>query len=159
MNKMIVVGLSSLFFLSACGTTSVSPLIKDKKGVEYGLTHDGYPTIDKVTFNISRSDIEKASYCIMANVNSPESNEVHVRGKVLTISANGTTLISGFSRAFRYTLNANVESGDYTYSRLRYTDSAGLSVNKIMASKYWSPESTYEDLKTTTEDIDECLKL
>lgn len=159
MNKIIIFGLSSLFFLSACGTTSVSPLMEGKEGVEYGLTHDGYPTIEKVTFNISISDIEKASYCIIANVNSPESNEVHARGVVLTISANGTTLISGFSKAFRYTLNANVESGDYTYSRLHYTDRAGLSVNKVMASKYWSPEATYEYLKTTTEDIDECLKL
>lgn len=149
--------IAAIPLITACGVNVVSPSMGGKEGVEYGIGHKGYPSVDKVSFKISSSDVDKARHCILSNIDHPERGDVEINGSTLTTSASSSYDLAGFARAFRYTLLADANSGVYSYSRLYYTNDAGIRTFKVMASKYWSPENLYSELKHITDNIDSCL--
>lgn len=156
MNKKILFLIIPL--IAACAGKEISPKIKEKQGVEYGIGDHGYPVIQKVIFNITKTDVIKSKKCIKQSVDFPESDVIQDNEK-LQVSGRSSFYAprTGNTLNYRYTLMANSKAGVYAFERLYYSTDAGMRTHQVMANKYWNPESLYSDLSKIVSSIDSCL--
>jgi hypothetical protein len=146
--------------LVGCGTTSVSPAISGKPGIQTGVGPDGYPILISLTLNkptLSRA--EARVDCAKSQMNDIEGTPV-INGTSVQASAKTSFYFAqvGMSKAFRYSLLISGENGSiYKFDRLRYIDN-GNQGGPIMASKYWSPEYVVQELESIADNIDTCVR-
>lgn len=153
---------SAVIFASlvGCGTTSVSPAISDKPGIQTGTGPDGYPILISLTLNKpTPAGAEARADCAKSQMNDIEGTPV-ITGTSVQASAKTSFYFAqvGMSKAFRYSLSISGENRSvYKFDRLRYIDN-GNQGGPIMASKYWSPEYVVQELESIADNIDMCVR-